>query len=276
MKLFILLLNYNTYELTLNLICSLKNVLSSFQFELIVVDNGSKNESRNKLQLASEKMGFIFLYNSENLGYAAGNNCGLRYACEHGADYILVSNNDIEIDSEEQIKKMVTLIESNQKIAAVSPRIVDKRGKKDPPIYFVRPSFWDYSFGIVAFNKKRMRFNENINSKIYAPRGSFMLLRADAIKEIGFLDENTFLYYEEPILAERLMKKGFECWLCGETYVVHNHASTINKTIDKKAVLSLLQQSQKYYLSEYRKFNKFKIWLCLFFRKIIFLRRQAK
>lgn len=273
MKISILILNYNTYELTLNLISSLKDTLTTVQFDLIVVDNGSNNESKEELRFASEKMGFVFLYNTNNLGYAAGNNVGLKYACEHGADYILLSNNDIEINSEEQIKKMVALIESNKRIAAVSPRIIDKNGKKDPPIYFARPSFWDYSFGIIGFNKKRMRFNEDINSKIYAPRGSFVLLRANALKEIDYLDENTFLYYEEPILAERLMKKGFECWLCGEAYVVHNHAATINKTIDKKTVLSLLQQSQKYYLSEYRKFNKFKIWLCLFFRKVIFLRR---
>lgn len=274
-ELAIIILNYNTYEMTLNLVKSLEKKASKEIFEIIVVDNASPNESAQKIKEAAEKSNaFIFLRSSSNDGFAAGNNIGLRYAQKKGFLYSLVINNDIEIDSFHQIEKMIELMRINARVGAVSPRIVGKDGKKDPPIYFSKPNFWNLSFGVVVNYKRRYEFDENRNVQIYAPRGSCMLLRNNMLEKIGFLDEKTFLYYEEPILAERLAGIDGECWLCGDSCVVHNHAVTISKSINKKRIIDYVLKSYSYYLREYRKFNFIKIHICLAIRKAAIMLRR--
>lgn len=273
-KIGFIILNYNTYEMTLKLINNLNKIDTKKMLFLIVVDNCSTNESAKILEQHSKQDGFTLIKNSKNSGYAAGNNIGIQYATKIGLTYSIISNNDIELEDISVIQKMKTLMDSDSKIGAVSPRIIGKDGKKDPPIYFEKPSFFDLSFGIVRFNRKRFSFDESYNRKIYAPRGSFMMLRNHYLKNIGYLDENTFLYYEEPILAERLNKMGAECWICGETQVIHNHGKTISTTIQKKKTADFLCASLDYYLEHYRAYGWIKRKICLLFRRVAFSRRK--
>ena len=274
-ELAIIILNYSTYEMTINLVNTLVQICPHDTCKIIVVDNASSNESAVKLQEeANNTNNFVFLESKNNGGYASGNNIGLRYAVKHGYRYSLLLNNDIEIDSYNQIQNMLELMEADKCIGAVSPRIVGKDGKKDPPIYFKKPTYWDLSFGIRRNNKERYKFDENRNVRIYAPRGSCMLLRNVGLKTIDFLDERTFLYYEEPILAERLERIGGECWLCGFSQVIHNHAGTISKTTNKKRIADTVIKSYRYYLKEYRKFNAVQIASCALIRRLaIWIRR---
>lgn len=274
MKIAIVVLNYNTYKCTLKFVSNLKTVGENRDFDLIVIDNNSNNESQKALLEASIKQSFTLFLNDENLGYAGGNNVGIRHALKNGADYILVANNDIEIASFSVIDAMASLMEKNKKIGAVSPRIIGKNKEIDPPVYYKKPSFWDLTFGIALFNKKRFGFPDNGISKVYAPRGSFMLLRASTMRDIGFLDENTFLYYEEPILAERMAAIGQECWHYGLESVVHNHGETIKSTYENDAICALLLKSQNYYLKQYRHMNALSRRLCLLFRKMAFYRKR--
>lgn len=275
MKLAIVILNFKTYEMTLKLIENIAHIIGERDVEIVVVDNASPNESSAVLSAQSiASRQFTFIRNSQNAGYAAGNNIGIKYAVENGAEYILISNNDIEIESYECISKMIQLMEQNKKIGAVSPRIISKDGKKDPPLYFERPTIWDMTFGIVSTHKKRFKYNELKNQKIYAPRGSFMLLRTSDMVSIDYLDEGTFLYYEEPILAEKLNKIEKECWLCGEAMVVHNHGKTISTSIKKRNTCKILCKSYKHYLKEYRHFNPFVRWMCVRFRECSYMTRR--
>ncbi|MCJ7849002.1 glycosyltransferase family 2 protein [Blautia sp. NSJ-175] len=275
MKIVVVILNYKTYEMTLKLIKNIERIKGNEKVDIVVVDNASPNESADILRTESnDSHRFALLKNDINSGYAAGNNVGIKYAVENGAEYILVSNNDIELDTYDGIKKMIELMNSNTKIGAISPRIVSKNGKKDPPLYFRRPSFWDMTFGIVTNHKERFRFDDAVDSKIYAPRGSFMLLRATDMKKIGFLDEGTFLYYEEPILSERLSRIGKECWLCGNAEVIHNHGKTISTSIKKKQTCNILCKSLSYYLKNYRNYNCITRFLCVKFRELSYMIRR--
>lgn len=272
MRIGFVILNYKTYQMTIDLVNRIKERIKNLSYEIIVVDNGSPNESAEILKDAASD--FIFIANTRNAGYAAGNNIGIKYAVNHDNEYVLVMNNDIDIPSEDVIHKMIKLMESNKAIAAVSPKIVDGKGKHDPPIYFRKPNYWDLTLGIFRYQKERFQIDENQNFRVYAPRGSFMLLRGKAIKAVDFLDENTFLYYEEPILAERLTAKGFECWHCGETEVIHNHAVTISSTFNKRNMAKNVCRSYRYYLKEYRKFNHASIGLCVIIRYLAIMIRR--
>lgn len=274
-KIGVIILNYKTYQMTISLIKMFKMLNDKdICFEIVVIDNNSNNGSYEKINAYIKNNENIHLFKSKNnAGYASGNNIGLRYCYSQGIKYALVTNNDIEITSIDVIKNMISVIENNPNCAAVSPIIKDKDGKKDPPIYFKKPNFSDLTFNIYKNRKERFEFDENKTCKIYAPRGSFMLVELNSLNQIDYLDENTFLYYEEPILAERLLSIGKECWHCGNAFVIHNHGKTISSVMKKKKTCNILCESLDYYLSTYRKMNIFERKICVFVRFAVFMRR---
>lgn len=265
------ILNYNTYSLTLNLIKNIRDKLSYPNYEIIVVDNCSTNASQEILQSESVKQGFTFIANKINAGYAQGNNLGIAYAIDSGIKYIAISNNDIIIVEPDCVNKLIDALNSDGNIGVVSPCLISLDGKVDPPLYFKRPSFYDLTFGSFFYHRQRFKQDYTASYAVYAPRGSFMVLRSSDLKEINNLDENTFLYFEEPILAERLAKIGKYTWYCGNTKVIHNHGKTISTSVSRKRNMLLLVRSYRYYLKNYRNFNFWEIETCVLFRKIIFL-----
>ena len=94
-KLAIILVNWNQYELTKSCIMSIFNC--SYQnFKIIVVDNCSKDKSVSKLNKDFPKVHFIL--NNSNLGFTGANNKGIEYAKSEGYEYIMLLNNDTEVD----------------------------------------------------------------------------------------------------------------------------------------------------------------------------------
>lgn len=273
-KVGIVILNYNTSNLTLNLIDNIKEKLSYPNYEIIVVDNCSPNASQEILQKESIKQGFTFIANRINAGYAQGNNLGIDHAVDNGADYIVISNNDIVVIEPDCVDKLIDVLDSDEKIGVVSPCLISLDGKTDPPIYFKRPSFYDLTLGSFFYHRKRFKQDCTDTYAVYAPRGSFMVLRSSDLKAVNNLDENTFLYFEEPILAEKLAKIGKFALHCGNTKVVHNHGKTISTSVSRKRNMLLLVKSYRYYLNNYRNFNFFQIEICILFRKIIFFIRR--
>ena len=268
MKLAIVILNYNTYEMTLKMVDSLFKVVSR-ETEIVVVDNKSSNESSAVLKNASEEKNFTFIQSEVNGGYAKGNNIGITYSQKQNAEYVLVANNDILIDTPEVLDSLVKFMDSNPKVGAVSPRLLERDGRKSPPIYYKKPNFWDLSFGMISYRKKRFKQDDLGTYRVYAPRGSFMLLRNSSLMKIGNLDERTFLYYEEPILAERLAKEGFECWHYGDAVVTHLGSETIDNHITKGKKLDSLCGSYRHYLKNYRGFSKVQVWICEKIRRLV-------
>lgn len=273
----VIILNYNTYQLTIKEIENIEDIVEEGQLDIFIVDNCSTNESVEKLNgyLNEGKKRFhhkyTFISSLENKGYAAGNNIGIKAAIDVGAKYSLIINNDILFTSSDTISKLYNYMEVNNNIGALSPRIVSKDGSHDKPIYYKRPSFWDLSFGIKSYVKKIKDQNDELIYEVYAPRGSCMMLRNEDLKRIGLLDEGTFLYYEEPILAESLHKLNKTVVNYGCVYVIHNHAETIKSNISKKRNREIVVRSMDYYLKKYRKFNVFERMICRLVRKYAYL-----
>ena len=99
-----------------------------------------------------------------------------------------------------------------------------------------------------------------------------MLVDNKVIEAAGYLDEATFLYYEEPILAERILANNKFCWHCGEAEVLHNHSVTISSSMKKKQIAETVCKSYQYYLEHYRKMNPFEIRICVLIRKMSVMR----
>lgn len=117
----IIILNWNGWKDTIECLKSLNN-LNYKNYEVIVVDNGSTDNSVEKIkEYIENKPKFKLIANEKNLGFAGGNNIGIRYALNNEFEYILLLNNDTVVD-ENFLKPMVELLESSDDIGFVGPK----------------------------------------------------------------------------------------------------------------------------------------------------------
>ncbi len=269
----IVILNYMTYSMTLKLIEAIKSTLDYPHFEILVVDNDSPNESGPILYQHKMALGFELIISKINGGYAAGNNIGIRYAIQKGYEYTWILNNDIRLKSSTLLKAMVAAMEENPSIAVVSPQIYFPDGAECYQHYF-RPTLWDMSFGIARSKTRRKAMDNSRSQGIYRPQGCCMLLRNESMQAIDCMDERTFLYGEEEILAERLLKRDMYCWYCANEAVIHMESTTVNSVQNKKNKIKRVLASQELYLKYYRNFSKPARILCKMARGTVILIRN--
>lgn len=263
----VLLLNYNSWNETIEIS---KKIVESFNInwkDIIIIDNNSNDDSNKQLK-ENKKLGYIFLESNINGGYAYGNNIGLKYAKNNNYDYAWIVNNDIIINDKEYLNKVIDVFKKDEKIAVVNSDIYS------PDNYLYnrdskKPSFFDYTLGLLNYRKKgRNVVDLGGYAYIYKPQGCCMVLDVNKIDEIDYLDEKTFLYHEENILAERLLKKEYRCCICLNTSVIHNHSKIVKSNIKKSRFIKINNESFEYYLREYRRFNKFEVSICKLFNTL--------
>jgi GT2 family glycosyltransferase len=122
-KVFVIILNWNRAEDTIACLKTMQKLkIKNYELKIVVVDNASRDSSVAKIkkQIANIK----FIENKENLGFAEGNNVGLRYGLKNGADYLVVLNNDTLVDK----NLLVELLKVAQKY--ILPKVMNftKRG----------------------------------------------------------------------------------------------------------------------------------------------------
>ena len=270
-KLAIIILNYRSWQDTLLEIDICNRVLDVANEDVIVIDNCSPNESAERLKERADEIGFVFIESKENKGYGAGNNIGMKYALNHGYTYAFILNNDIIIKDSNLISKLLSVFNEDRRIAVVNPDIFAPNGhmfNRDA----LKPSFYDYTIGLIDYRKKgRAIKNVNGYGYIYRPQGCCMLVDLSKMEDVGFFDEKIFLYCEEPILAERLLRKNYLCACNTTAAVIHNHSKTVKSVFNRKKIISLQNKSFAYYLREYRKFSLAQTKICLMFNTIKFL-----
>ncbi len=219
-KVFIIILNYNGGKTVLR---CLKSVFVSDypNFELVMVDNNSSDGSFELAKNYFTKAHFI--KNEENLGFAAGNNIGIRFALEKMADYIFLLNNDAVVFKNtlsELIKSAQR--ETSKKIGIFSP-VIFKGNSKD---------IW---FAGGKINWLKMRAEHIIKTTNYELRtvnyitGCAMLIKKNVFKKTGLLDENFFLYYEDADFCLRSKKNGFKSAVVTGAKANHQEKSEENK-----------------------------------------------
>ena len=120
-SIYTIILNYNNYDDTVNCINSF-DAITAFDIKIILVDNASEKECVQKLdKFVSEKNGITFIKNTENLGYAAGNNIGIKEAIRRGAKYLAIVNNDVVVN-EDSFTASIDIL-NDKKVAFSGPII---------------------------------------------------------------------------------------------------------------------------------------------------------
>jgi GT2 family glycosyltransferase len=189
---------------------------------IYVVDNGSTDGSLTYLK----KLKYITLIKSKNnLGFAGGNNLGIKKALADKNDYIFLINNDATCPDPDTIEK---LIQKNKGISA--PIVSFKRG--DEVVY-------DYGGKIDKVFGRNTHYESPFKIENLYPKGDYysgvcLLISAKVFNKIGFLDESFFLYYEDVDFCLRAKAAGFKLTLCDSVTINHNLSSSTNKLGKKK------------------------------------------
>lgn len=209
----ILLLNWNSSDDVK--ICIEKIIVSNYnEYRLILIDNNSNEIDRDKLTLFVNEIKSKFknevylILNSENFGYAGGNNKGYEYIKNKNLDGdILVINPDILI-SENTLCQLKKVLDSDDKIGAVMCRTLN----------YDQEIIYDY-ISMNGLNQKWLKTNnETIETDYLA--GSCMLLKREVIDEIGLFNNEFFMYWEEVDLSFRIKKFGYKLLSSTNTFII--------------------------------------------------------
>lgn len=193
-KVYAVILNYNSAGDTVALYKNLRD-LNHNNLEILVIDNDSEVKDRQAIIDRIPENNVIL--NSENQGYAAGNNVGIKRANEEKAEFIWILNPDIRVD-QNTLSTLLDLLKSDPSLAAVGPRIISRENKS---LIFSDGELMDLSNGLHTFhknyNKPVLSTEEKVDYGIDYIDGSSILVRMAAVKELGFFPEDYFLYWEE-------------------------------------------------------------------------------
>lgn len=258
MKTGIIILNYNDYENTLKIIDMIKDY--KCLKKIIIVDNASTDDSFNHLKpLENNKI--IIIKNKKNLGYAYGNNLGLKYLYEHGFDYAIISNPDIIVE-ESVIEELISRMK-NSKVSFLGPKILEHgniiKGWKTPSYLYELLSTMNYfhKYAKKLITYKDSYYKDGLN-EVDVIHGCFFIGRLKDFKKINFFDTNTFLYYEENILSYKAKKNNLGIYVDTSISVIHNLSLSVDKSLNKLKKYKILKDSMFYYETRYRKINIFK------------------
>lgn len=252
-KVYISILNWNGLKDTLECLESVFK-LDYPNFEVIVVDNGSTDDSVEVIEKTYPQLTLI--ENKENLGYTGGNNIGMRYAMDNGADYVWLLNNDTVVESD-TLTKLVDAAEKSPNIGLVSPFIY----------YYDEPekvqfcgSYMDWkNFDVPHFKDEALWKQESIGRQV-SLWGTALIIKRNLIKDIGYLDDRFFSYFEDTDYSIRSSKAGYQNVMVPSSRIFH-----------KKVPKAQSEKPHYYYYTarnEYFFWTKYTGW----FKRISFLK----
>jgi GT2 family glycosyltransferase len=203
-RVLIVVLCYNGVGLTLQCLESLHRLEYDLA-DILIVDNASQDNTAAIVQTRFPDVTVI--ETGANLGFAAGNNVGLRYALNHNYDYALLLNNDTEIAAD-TLQSLVSTAEADPTIGIVGPTIY----------FYDQPSRIWSAGGVIDWQNgtSRMRdIGQTDDSRHGSPAdvdfvsGCALLCKRSVLKHVGLLDERFFMYYEETEWCVRATRSGF-------------------------------------------------------------------
>ena len=237
-KVYIVILNWNRYEDTSECLASLsKLVIKNYSLNVTVVDNGSTDGSVAKLK-KNKKLNFNinFIETGKNLGYAAGNNVGIKYALENGADYVFILNNDTTV-SPNIIEEFIKASNKYKNALVFTPKIYFAKGFEFRKIYKkmdLGKVIWSAGGSIDWGNvyATNTHVDEVDKGQFQGSKitdfasGAGMFIMAKAFKQYGLFDERYYMYLEDVDFCERVKRNGGKILYVGAAVMWHKVAQS--------------------------------------------------
>ncbi len=266
----IVLLNYLNYKDTIECVESIKNDIYHNK-NIIIIDNGSKNDSWQKLyNLYNNDKDIHLIKSNKNLGFARGNNLGINYAREKlNCQFVLLANNDTIFEDSMLITNLMNSYEPY--VAAIGPMIISSDNKNQNPIKIEKEEKEEIRRNIKQLRSLKRKFkrskiwikirksklvklikdkniieekkNNNIKilnkqqlcSKDLILHGACILLTKDYFDYYPYLYPKTFLYYEENILTLITKKVKLNKKYIPNSYIYHKEDQSSKMSFDNLA-----------------------------------------
>ncbi len=235
-KVFIVILNYKGHNDTIELLKSLMKIKrDSFSLNTIIVDNYPEDPIKiNESDYSTLNLKIIF--NEKNLGFSGGNNVGIKYSLENGADYVLLINNDTYVDPD-FVEELLKVFETNKEAGIVVPKIYFAKGFEFHKKYKeseLGNVIW-YAGGnmdwanIIGYHRgvdevDSGQFREVVETQIAS--GCCLMLKRELLEKIKGYDDKYFLYYEDADLSVRAIKKGYKILFSPKSVIWHKNAQS--------------------------------------------------
>ncbi|HJX46078.1 MAG TPA: glycosyltransferase family 2 protein [Patescibacteria group bacterium] len=251
-RLSIIILNYNTREFLKECLLSLRKVADEVDFEIIVSDNGSSDDSVEMLK--KEFPDILLIENKKNLGFAAGNNTTRKFV---RGEYILFLNSDT-VMNRETLKETIKYMDEHEDVGAMTCKIELPEGKldKDARRAFITP--W---IGLVHLFLKLDRIfpeskyfskywygfiSPDIEHETDVLQGAFLLTRKKILESIDWFDEDYFLDGEDIDLCWRIKERDWKIIYYPKVSIVHIKGASKGKIESRLKEKVPLKERLKY------------------------------
>ncbi len=234
MDISIIVVNWNTAELTLQCLESIYHSKSKLTFEIIVVDNGSTDESVSAI---SDRFSDVrIITNSENLGFAKANNQGISEG--KGRYYLLLNSDTLVLPG--ALEKMVHIADTDQSIGVVGPKLLNM----DDTLQKSWASFPTLLSELLGQNFRFRKKAPQIPDAYEVDwiMGACMLVRSNVIKDVGAMDDDYFMYSEETDWCYRIKRGGWKVIYLSNVAIYHLGGGSASR--GSLTQLALLYQSK--------------------------------
>lgn len=208
--LYILILNYNSYQKTISLFDTLHSGALDFA-RVIVIDNNSSNLSKEQLQEHIPKEQLILL--NENKGYASGNNKGILKAIEDKTKAVFILNPDINI-TPNTVESLYKKLQNLPNVGAIGTRICYRN---KPEIIYSDGGLINKEMGFHTYHLNSGKSIYEVQSKslnkVDYVNGSVFMVKTEVFEKVGLMIESFFLYFEETEWCLRAKSQGFELYV---------------------------------------------------------------
>lgn len=259
-KLSIVIVNFNTKLLLKQCLESVYQNLGNMEHEIFVIDNNSSDQS--PLMIKENFPDILLIENKENVGFAQANNQALKQA---SGKYLLLLNSDTIIPPE-SLTIMVDFLDKKPEVGVLGPKLVDQdlnlqtSCRHFPTLFTVLSQF----FGLSAMFPKSKIFgwydmgywDHGQTSRVDCVPGTSLLVRKKAVQEVGLLDENYFMYFEDTDWCYRFARAGWKVVFLPNAKVIHlggasaaksNRGLFYDKTLSEELFNSLFYYFKKFH-----------------------------
>ncbi len=280
----IVILTYNSQFWLKKTLASLKEYYlrkTEVPVTVVVVDNHSSDGTVKMMHQQFRWAQLIEM--DDNLGYAVGNNVALKQVA---TPYAMLLNSDVEFTENSSLDPLLEYLDQHEEVAIMTPRVEFTDGQLDLASHRGEPTLWasfTYFSGLESLMPRTKRFGSY--HQLYKPMtepheidacsGAAMIIRTSAMKKVGYLDEQFFMYAEDLDWCKRFRETGYKIVFHPSVQVIHHKyksglLSTSAQTAHKTRGYfydTMLQYYDKHYQSRYPKWVRTLVQTLLFIKK---------